>query len=299
MESTQTKFKKPRLLIVGSGDVGQRCIRLLRDRFHIYAVTRDPQQVQHLRALGAHAILADLDHRPSLRRLTALAHTVVHLAPPNADGVIDQRTRNLIAILPDKSRLVYISTSGVYGDCAGAWVDETRSVAPKNARAVRRVDAECSLRAWALRSQSQLSILRVPGIYAEDRLPIERLKKGTPALIESDDVFTNHIHADDLAYLIQLALFRAKSNRVYHAVDQTQLKMADYFDLVATYFDFPRPPRLARVELEKQISPVLLSFMSESRRLSSGRVRHELRARLTYPDVALALEKMKAAGLTF
>ena len=292
MKSTQRKFGKPSLLIVGCGDVGQRCVQLLSDRFHIFALTRDRQNIELLRDLGAHAILADLDDLSTLRRLTALAHTVIHLAPPNTDGEIDQRTRNLISILPNKSRLVYISTSGVYGDCAGEIVEEVRTVAPRNSRAVRRVDAERCLRAWAVRSQSHLSILRVPGIYAVNRLPLERLQKGTPALIDSEDVFTNHIHADDLAYLIKLSLFRGKSNRVYHAVDQTQLKMADYFDLVANYFNYPNPPRMSRAQLEQHISPVLLSFMSESRRLSCDRLLHELQARLTFPNVELALQKM-------
>ena len=228
---------------------------------------------------------ANLDFPATLERLAGLAQYIVHLVPPRADGESDTRTRNLITILPDKSRLVYVSTTGVYGDCAGALFDETRPVQANNPRARRRVAAERLLRQWAVRSQSALSILRVPGIYAANRLPLARLQKGTPALNAQDDVYTNHIHADDLAMLIKLALFRAMPNRVYHAVDDSDLKMADYFDVVAQAFQLPYAPRLARAELVTQISPMLLSFMSESRRLKNERIKHELGVQLRYATV--------------
>lgn len=276
---------KPRLLVIGCGDVGMRLLPLLHRQFRIFALTSQPERHAELRAAGAVPITANLDDRPSLMRLAGLARYIVHLAPPPAQGDTDSRTRNLIAILPDKSRLVYVSTTGVYGNCGEQAFDETRPVAPSNPRAKRRVAAERLLRAWAVSSQSSLSILRVPGIYATDRLPLERLRKGTPALTADQDVYTNHIHADDLATLIKLALFRAASNRIYHAVDHSDLKMGEYFDLVADSFQLPRPPRLPRVELAQQISPMLLSFMSESRRMLNHRVTRELGARLAYPTV--------------
>jgi nucleoside-diphosphate-sugar epimerase len=191
----------------------------------------------------------------------------------------------LTAILPDHAVLVYVSTTGVYGDCGGARFDETRPVHPQNARAQRRVDGEQALRQWARRSGSRLAILRVPGIYAADRLPLDRLQKGTPALIEADDVYTNHVHADDLARIIALALFRAAPGRVYHAVDDSELKMGEYFDAVADAYALPRPPRLARAELSQAVSPMLLSFMSESRRLRNDRIKSELGVRLRFPQV--------------
>ena len=286
MKKQFNKIGKPRLLIIGCGDVGMRLLPLLHERFRIYALTSQASRFDELRAAGAVPVLANLDQPDTLARLAGLAQWIVHLAPPRNEGESDQRTQNLTAILPDKSRLVYISTTGVYGDCAGQQFDESRPLRPQNARARRRVAAEAGLRAWARRSQSSLAILRVPGIYAADRLPIERLQKGTPALAEQDDVFTNHIHADDLAKLIKLALFRAAPNRVYHAVDDSALKMADYFDLVADAFDLPHPPRLPRTELAQQVSPVLLSFMSESRRMRNLRIKQELGARLLYPSVA-------------
>jgi nucleoside-diphosphate-sugar epimerase len=198
----------------------------------------------------------------------------------------------LTAILPDHATLVYVSTTGVYGNCDGELVTESRPVRPQNARARRRVDAEQVLRAWSRRSGSRLAVLRVPGIYAADRLPIERLRKGTPALLADQDVYTNHVHADDLARVIALAIFRSKPGRSYHAVDDSELKMGDYFDAVAQAFALPKPPRLPRTELEKVVSPMLLSFMSESRRLSNTRIKAELRMRLRYPQVSDALRAM-------
>ena len=277
------------MLIVGCGDVGMRLLPLLTPHFRVFATTSQPQRRAELRAAGAVPLVADLDHPASLRRLAGLAPWVVHLAPPPAEGMLDRRTRNLTAILPEQGRLVYVSTTGVYGDCGGALFDETRAVAPRNPRALRRVDAERTLRRWARGSGAALSILRVPGIYAADRLPLKRLQQGTPALAAADDVYTNHIHADDLAAIIAHALLRALPNRIYHAVDDSEMKMAEYFDAVADAYQLPRPPRLPRAELQQVVTPALLSFMSESRRLRNGRIKRELGVRLRYPTVASAL----------
>ncbi len=278
-------LRKPRVLIVGCGDVGMRLVPLLRDRFRVFAMTSQPARVSELRSAGATPVVANLDHPHTLQRLKGLADIVIHLAPPPSDGVTDRRTRNLAAILPRHGTVVYVSTTGVYGDGGGARFDETRPVAPANARAVRRVDAERVLRRWARDAQARLSILRVPGIYAGDRLPLERLKQGTPALRPEDDVYTNHIHADDLATIVALTLFRGAPQRVYHTVDDSDMKMGDYFDAVADAFGLPHPPRLPRAELAAKVSPMMLSFMSESRRLMNGRMKRELGVRLRWGTV--------------
>ncbi len=286
----EKKFGRPRLLVIGCGDVGLRLLPLVRARFRVFAVTSSADRCASLRAAGAVPIVANLDHPASLQRLKGLAQYVVHLAPPPGQGALDTRSRHLSAILPDGGRLVYVSTTGVYGDCGGQKIDETRPVAPRNARAVRRVDAERVLRAWARRSGSTLAIVRAPGIYARERLPLERLRLGTPALREQDDVYTNHIHADDLARVVALALMRGLPGRVYNAVDDTEMKMAAYFDAVADAFGLSRPPRLSRGELAQAVSPQLLSFMSESRRLANGRIKQELGVRLRYPAMHGALQ---------
>lgn len=296
MPSLRKRAGLPRLLILGCGDVGMRLLPLLRGRFRVFAVTSQPARCAQLRAAGAVPIVANLDEPASLRRLAGLAATVVHLAPPLSSGLLDRRTRNLAAILPEHGRLVYVSTSGVYGDCGGAVVAETRPVAPANARAKRRVDAEQVLRGWGARRGASVVILRVPGIYAEDRLPLKRLREGTPALAAGDDVYTNHIHADDLARIIERAIWRGRPGRVYHASDDSELKMAEYFDAVADAFGLPRPPRLPREQLRQAVTPMLLSFMSESRRLDNTRIRRELGVRLRYRRVADALQAMAAGG---
>ncbi len=295
MKSIIKQFAKPRVFIVGCGDVGMRLIPLLRSHYQVFASTSQLQRCQELRLAGAIPVVLNLDQADTLQRWRGVFDKVIYLAPPAAEGDKDRRSRNLAAILPHNTQLVYVSTTGVYGDCAGAFFDETRPVRPANSRAIRRVWAENFWRQWARNSQSRVSILRVPGIYAANRLPLDRLRKGTPALIADHDVYTNHIHADDLAYLLKQALRFAKPNRIYHAVDDSQHKMADYFDLVADAFSLPRAPRLSRPELEKKVSPVLLSFMSESRRLSNLRCKRELRARLTYSCVE---DGVRAAVLT-
>lgn len=278
-----------RLLIVGSGDVARRILPKLVKRYRVYALLRDPASRDAWRQAGAVPILADLDDRRSLQRLAGLADAVLHLAPPPALGEIDARTRNLLAALgKGKSlprRLIYVSTTGVYGDCHGERIAETRKLHPETARARRRVDAEKRLRAAGCGGEMRVSILRAPGIYAADRLPLERLQAGTPALAVAEDAYTNHIHADDLAAACVAALRRGAANRTYNVVDDSALRMGEYFDRVADAFGLPRPPRLSRAEAERVLSPVQLSFMRESRRIGNRRLKDELKLRLQYPTV--------------
>ena len=278
-----------KILIVGSGDVARRIFSRLARRYRVLALVRQSAAAAKWREAGAVPLRADLDDRASLRRLSGMADIVLHLAPPPGDGRRDTRTRNLLAALGEgKSlprRLIYVSTTGVYGDCGGARIDETRRLNPESARAGRRVDAERQLRAWGARNGVAVSILRAPGIYAADRLPVERLHKGMPALVDRDDVYTNHIHADDLAAACIAALRHGQANRAYNVVDDSDLKMADYFDRVADACGLPRPPRLSRDEAAQRLSPVQMSFMRESRRIGNRRLKQELKLRLAYPSV--------------
>jgi len=286
-----SQTRRPALLIVGCGDVGSRVLRLLRPRWRLLALSSSPQRVAALRAAGAVPLLGDLDVPSSLGRLAGLADAVLHLAPPPGQGVVDTRTHNLLAALARGGRvrtLVYASTSGVYGDAQGAVFDETRALRPATERAMRRVDAEAQVRAFGRRSGVRVSLLRIPGIYAADREgghPRDRLLRGTPVLAVDDDVHTNHIHADDLARVCVAALLRGAAQRAYHASDDTDLKMGDYFDLAADLCGLPRPPRVSRAQACQALSPVMLSFMSESRRLLNQRLKTELGLRLRYPTV--------------
>ena len=288
------RFAGPRILVVGCGDVGLRVVKLLADRYRVVAVTHSGERAPELRRAGIVPIVADLDDPPSLHRLGRLARIVVHLAPPPSRGGVDTRTRALLPLLPAIETLIYVSTSGVYGDCQGAWIDETRAAAPRTDRARRRVDAERSLRAWSKGTGRRLVMLRVPGIYAGNRVPTSRIAAGTPVLCEADDVFTNHIHADDLARLIVVAIHRGAPQRVYHAVDDSAMRMGDWFDLVADTHGLPRPERVSRDVIASRIAPNLLSFMRESRRLSNTRIKSELGMRLTYPTVVEGLDAISS-----
>jgi nucleoside-diphosphate-sugar epimerase len=273
------------ILIAGFGDVAERLVQRYAGQAHFIGLIRRSERAAELRSLGVTPYVGDLDAPASMRRLPRV-DGVLHLAPPPAAGDTDPRTTHLLHALVRHGKpgaLVYISTSGVYGDCGGNWVSETRAVAPVNGRAVRRLDAERQLRRWGEKFGVQVSILRAPGIYAADRLPLERIKRGTPALVAQDDSYTNHIHADDLARLAWAALFRGRSQRIYHAVDAHPLKMGDWFDSCADAFDLPRPPRVKRAEAEQVLSEALLSFLRESRRLSNARTTRELRLKYRYP----------------
>jgi len=285
-----------RLLIIGCGDIARRALPWLVKHYRVYAAVRSAARAGELRALGVTPLLADLDRPRSLRRLAGIGELVLHFAPPPDRGERDGRTRALLGALAQAKilpqRLVYISTSGVYGDCGGARVAEERPLRPQTPRARRRADAEARLRRFGRRTRVNVAILRAPGIYAADRLPLPRLRQGLPLLGEREDIYTNHIHADDLAAIACRALARARPGRAYNASDESSLKMGEYFDLVADRFGLPRAPRLARAEVERRLSPAMLSFMGESRLLVNRRIKRELGVRLDYPDVATTLAGM-------
>ncbi|MDR1368181.1 MAG: SDR family oxidoreductase [Candidatus Accumulibacter sp.] len=282
------------LLIVGCGDIARRVTSRLLGRYRIFALLREAEDSAFWRALGVRPIFGNLDFASSLKRFHGIADDVLYFAPPQNFGVTDKRARRLIAALSRGRkrvrRLVYVSTCGVYGNAGGAWIDETARLSPRTDRARRRVDAERRLRRFGRDNGVCASILRAPGIYASDRLPIDRLKEGIPALFAEDDVYTNHIHAEDLAAIVCAALRRGRPNRCYNAADDSEMKMGDYYDIVADRFGLPRAPRVSREEAPRILSPARLSFMRESRRIDNTRIKTELRIRLRFPYVADGIE---------
>ncbi len=289
------RFRRERVLIVGCGDVGLRVAQALPARVRLMALTTTVERTRELRARGITPLVGNLDAPASLRRLAGLGTRVVHLAPPQGEGWGDPRTLALTRALRRRSlpvSLVYGSTSGVYGDCQGQVAIETRATCPDTTRARRRIDAENKVRFFGRATAVRSSILRIPGIYASDRVggtPRARLLKGTPVLQAADDVYTNHIHADDLARACVAALWRGQPQRIYNVNDDTRLKMGDYFDLAADLYGLPRPPRVPRDTAKDQLPLMLLSFMSESRRMDNTRLKRELRLRLRYPTVDTGL----------
>ncbi len=307
MGALPARFRRERVLVVGCGDVGLRTAQVLGQgrRARLLALTSSPQRVDELRTRGIVPLQGNLDEAASRRRLSGIATRVLHLAPPPTENLADwrqdPRTRHLTQALALRSRpvkLVYGSTSGVYGDCGGAWVTETRPTHATTPRALRRVDAEERLRWWGRAFGVDVSVLRIPGIYAPDRAggPRDRLLRGTPVLRPEDDVYTNHIHADDLASACAKALWWRSAQRVVNVSDDTDLKMGDYFDQVADLYGLPRPERIAREGAEQRLSLMVLSFMNESRRLRNERMKRELGLRLRYPTVTDGLRGSQLAG---
>ena len=285
------------LLIVGCGDIGLRVVRELVPRWRVIALTSSPQRMAALRAAGAVPLWGDLDRPRTLARIAGLADLVLHLAPPPSQGERDPRTMALLQALVRRghtARLVYGSTTGVYGDCGGACIDETRPVAPATARAQRRVDAERRVRFFGRTHGATTTILRIPGIYGVDRdggHPRDRVARGMPVLVPDEDVYTNHIEADDLARACIRALLLGRPQRVYNVCDDTDLRMGDYYDLVADLHGLGRPSRITREQAQDRFSAMQWSFMSESRRIRNARAKRELRLVLRYPTVREGLQR--------
>ena len=308
------RFRRQRILIVGCGDVGTRllaCMQAQRQRLHTLVLSRDTANADTLRQAGARVLHGDLDACATLQRFAGIAHRVVHLAPPANNQTHwwrDLRTQALLRALRRRTpphHIVYGSTSGVYGDCQGAWITEAQPMQPHTPRAHRRADAERLLRHWGRAGASNgaprsASILRIPGIYAPDRAggtPRERLLRGTPVLAREDDVYTNHIPADDLARALWLALWRGRPQRTYNANDDAALKMGDYFDMAAALYNLPRPPRLPLHTAQQALPLQLLSFMQESRRMRNTRIKRELRWQPHYPTPREGLARDVQADL--
>ena len=283
-----------------------RVAKLMKGRVRLLALTSSADKVSVLRGRGITPLQGNLDRPQTLSRLAGIATRVVHLAPPRSDDQAqwwrDLRTVALLRALRSRTApaaLVYGSTSGVYGDCKGEWVSETRAVNPRTPRAQRRVDAETAVRHFGRAAHVRASVLRIPGIYAPDReggTPRERLLKRTPVLMDKDDVYTNHIHADDLARAVVAAMWRARPQRVYNVSDDSQMKMGEYFDLAADLYGLPRPPRVARSTAQDELPLMLLSFMGESRRLENARLKGELRMNLRYPTVDVGIRSPPASS---
>lgn len=274
-----------RLLVAGFGDIASRALSRLEPRFEVIRLAR------------RHGF--DLDCPESL--VLEKVNAVLHLAPPPPTGAEDRRTANLLTALEKRrilpARIVYVSTSGVYGDCGGARVDERRPRAPQSERARRRADAEQRLALWCGARAVDLVLLRVPGIYAADRLPLARLRAGTPVLRRDDDVYTNHIHAEDLVAALVRALEEDAPAGIFNICDDSEIRMGDWLDLVADRTGLPRPPRIARALAAERVPAALHSFMSESRRLDNGRMKAGLGLRLRYPTVQDGLRNEAPVGV--
>ncbi|MGB5540330.1 MAG: SDR family oxidoreductase [Gammaproteobacteria bacterium] len=277
------------VLIAGCGYVGRRVARLLGKRGRaVTGLVRSAASAGDLAGIGIETLQGDLDLDPP----PSLAgfRDIFYFAPPPGDGDRDTRMTRVLAALGAPRRIVYISTSAVYGDCSGAWIDEDQPVNPTNARGRRRLDAERQLSTWALEHCVQWIILRVPGIYGPGKLPLARLRQGLPVLREEEAPYTNRIHGDDLAAICVAAMYSDKADTVYNVSDGHPGNMTDYFFRVADAAGLPRPPVVARDEADAVLSAGMLSFLNDSRRMRNDRLLNALGIELQYPDLESGLK---------
>lgn len=288
-----------RVLIVGCGDLGRRVGRLWRERgVSVTGLARREETLGAMQAAGLTPLRGDLDDPSDLPPLNIADGFVYHFAPPPGQGRTDPRLGKLLehlAARPLPRRFVLLSTSGVYGDRGGALVSESDPPAPGTDRGHRRLDAERRLQAFAEATGVETVILRVGGIYGPGRLPERRLRAGTPIVPPGQAPRTNRIHVDDLAAVCVAAARRGRAGAIYNVSDGSDSSMTDYFDAVADFLGLPRPPRIDRDEALRTLSPGMVSYLRESRRLDCRRMREELGVRLRYPDLASGLAACREA----
>jgi len=286
---------KPRntVLIVGCGYIGRRVAVLLQaENFRVTGCVRSAQSAAQLDSLGIHSLVVDLDQPAAKPGWAGGFDEVFYFAPPPAQGEQDPRMQAFLQALDNREpprRIVYISTSAVYGDCQGAWISESQPVNPATSRGQRRLHAEQQLVDWCAQQQSQWIILRVPGIYGPEKLPLARLREGTPVLREQDSPYTNRIHADDLARVCIAAMNSPHARTLYNVSDGHPSNMTDYFFRVADAAGLPRPPTVSRAGAQQVLSAGMLSFLQDSRRMSNAKMLDELQVELQYPDLAAGL----------
>jgi nucleoside-diphosphate-sugar epimerase len=280
-----------RIFIVGCGKVGRLIARRYLDQGRpVAALARSESAAGELESRGIPAVRGDLDDPASLTALSLDGYLIQYLAPPPGDGVLDTRMANLLAALGGRPRrIVYVSTSGVYGDCGGDWVGEDAPPNPQTDRARRRLDAENRLQDWGRQAGVAMIILRVGGIYGPGRLPEARLRGRAPILAEDQCGYTNRIHVEDLVSICLAAGESTRESRIYNVSDGRPGTMSGYFKAVARRLGLPQPEEIPMEEARERLSPELMSYLLESRRMDTRRLREELGVDLRYPDLDAGL----------
>jgi nucleoside-diphosphate-sugar epimerase len=283
----------PAVFIAGCGDVGVRVAKLWAARgAATAALARSGESAARLARLGIVPVRGDLDDPATLRGLPLRGAFLYYLAPPPESGEEDPRARAFLAALPpgeEPAKAVYLSTTAVYGDNRGAWVTEETPAVPATARGKRRLDAERAVLGWGRERGVPVVILRVSGIYGPGRLPVEAVRRGAPVVREGEAPWTNRIHADDLAAVCVAAMERGRDGALYNVADGSPGTITQYYNAVADLLGLPRPPAVSMEEARRVMSPGMLSYLSESRRLDARRMREELGVTLRYPGLAAGL----------
>jgi nucleoside-diphosphate-sugar epimerase len=289
-----------KIFIIGCGDIGRRVAMLAAaDGSDVSALVRPGRSAEKLKGLPVEAVTGDLDDPPSLGGMALRESLLFYLAPPPGGGVTDPRMGSFCAMVApgeEPRKIIYVSTSGVYGDCGDGVVTEETPVNPQTSRARRRLDAENTLRKWGGERNVPVVILRVTGIYGPGRLPVSYLESGQPVINEGEAPYTNRIHADDLARICLAAAARGEGGDIFNVCDGQPATMTQYFNAVADLLGLPRPPQVSREEAERLVSPLMLSYMSESRRMDNSRMLGKLGITLLYPTLAEGLQGSRGNG---
>lgn len=282
------------VFIVGCGDVGRRVAALCeRKNLPVMGLVRSEESVGRLEQAGISSVLIDLEEAFGLEGVLSDGVTLLYLAPPPTEGETDPLIRRFLAAIPADAppeKLVLLSTTAVYGDCHGEWIDETQPVNPQTARGRRRLDAEQAAREWSIETGVAVVILRVGGIYGPGRLPLARIEKGLPILKETESPFTNRIHQDDLAQICMAAAESGKAGEVYNVSDGQPSTMSRYFKDIAQAHGLPMPPEVSLEEAQQVMSAGMLSYLKESRRLDNRKLVEELGVVLQFPNLEAGLK---------
>lgn len=278
------------VMIAGCGDVGQRlAARLAEHHARLWALVQRTTSLERLRDLPLEAVAVDLDRSGAIAWPDWAGDACLYyFVPPPREGRTDPRLQRLLGAIPAgrrPQRIIYLSTSAVYGHRDGSWVDEDTPPQPDSERGHRRLAAEQTLQSWCAAEQVPYVILRVPGIYGPGRLPIHRLQSGAPLVDERESSYTNRIHVDDLVEVCLAAAARAPDNRIYNVSDGHPTTMTDYMLQIADLLGLDAPPIISLDEAQAVLSPALLSFLNESKRLDNRRMLKELGVKLRYPTL--------------
>jgi len=279
---------RPPALIVGCGYVGQRLARGLVKDFAVYGIVRSTANVSNLRAAGVAPLVADLD-TVTLQDIPSswyVGSTIFYLAPPATSGESDARIHHFLNALTDQpATLIYISTTGVYGDLQGGVATESTPVNPRTDRARRRASAEEITRVWCHERSVRRVVLRVPAIYGPGRLPLDRIRNGEPAIIENESPIINRIHVDDLVDALLIAAREESARGVYNVSDGNALTMTAYLNRVALLANLSPPSQITLEHAHLTLGAGMLSYLDESRRIDNSRMLNELGVKLRYADV--------------
>lgn len=277
------------VVIAGCGYIGGRVARLWRERgAAVSCLVRSPEKSAALAAEGYSCGTVSLDDPAAISLPVVDGAVLYYLVPPPGGGISDTRARNFIEVLKAgaaPAKIIYMSATSVYSESGGGVVTEESPAEPSSAMGKRRLDAERAFLEYGSASGAAVVILRVSGIYGPGRLPLMQVSQGQPVLREDESGPSNRIHADDLAAVCLAAADRGEAGDVFNVSDGHPSSMTSYFNACADLLGYPRQPQVSMAEARKIMSPLMLSYVTDSRVVDNTRMLRQLVIRLKYPSM--------------